>query len=66
MNAIYALAAIPQWVIGVLAAAGFAIWVSNYARAVKQDDIKMRIQSGFGMVFELLIIVLVVAYYIVR
>lgn len=66
MNAIYALAAIPQWVIGVLAAAGFTIWVGNYVRAIKQDDMKMRLQSGFGMVFELLIIVLVIAYYLAR
>ena len=66
MNTLNAIAAIPQWIIGVIAAGGFGIWISNYVQAARQNDINMRIRSGFGMVFELLVIVLVIAYYITR
>lgn len=66
MNALNAIASIPQWIIGIIAAGGFSIWLANYAQAARQDDVKMRLRSGFGMVFELLVIVLVIAYYITR
>ncbi len=66
MNALQALAAIPQWAIGLFALAGLILWIANYGQAIKNDSISGRIRSGFGIAFEFLVLVLVIAYYAVR